>query len=247
MSTPMTPDQQIALFKKWGIPFKEYKDWRNNNRNHKGLWGPVNGLMVHHTGSDAPDQRELLYSGHSTLPGPLSQWGLSQDGVLWGIGNGRCNHAGLGDPDVLKAVTSENYGDNPPTDNEALVDGNARFYGVEIWYNGNHTMTTAQRNTMYNLGAAVCDFHDWSAKSVIGHGEWQPGKWDPGYTKGKMMDMSQVRTTIALRIKAGPGKVLTPPPTTPPPVAKPTKAQLLTRIAAVETTIAALKKDVNSL
>lgn len=246
MATPMTADQFIAQLKKWGIPYKEYKDWRNHNRNHKGLWGPVNGLMVHHTGSDSPDQRELLYSGHSALPGPLSQVGLAQDGVLHLIGWGRCNHAGLGDPDVLEAVIREDYATRPPVPNSASIDGNARFYGCEIWYDGSHAMTTAQRNTLYNLGAAVIDFHDWTAKSIINHGEWQPGKWDPGYAKGKMMDGNIIRTSSALRLKAGPNK---PVPTTPPPppVAKPTKSQLLTRIAAVETTLAALKKDINSL
>lgn len=202
MATPMTADQQIAAFKHWGITYRETAGWRTRNRNHKGDWGPVNGLMVHHTGSDSPDQVALLRDGRSDLPGPLAQWGLAQDGVLWLIGNGRCNHAGLGDPDVLAAVISEKYGENPPTDNQATVDGNSRFYGVEIWYSGTHGMSKAQYSTLLRLGVAVIHHHGWTEKSVIGHGEWQPGKWDPGYANGKMMSMNAIRNDIA-DVKAG--------------------------------------------
>ena len=27
----------------------EVGDWRTHNRNHKGPWGPVHGVMIHHT------------------------------------------------------------------------------------------------------------------------------------------------------------------------------------------------------
>src|SRR5690606_30054111 len=179
MATPMTASQVKAQLKKWGVPFKEYRSWSSHNRNHKGAWGPVNGFMVHHTGSDSKDQRELLYNGHSSLPGPLCHFGLAQDGTVWLIGWGRANHAGSGDDDVLRAVIAEDYGDYPPTDNEANTDGNSRFYGVEIWYSGSHGMTTAQYSSLLKLAAAVLDFHGWTKRSVIAHGEWQPGKWDP--------------------------------------------------------------------
>lgn len=249
MATPMTSTQQIAMFNRWGIPFKEYKDWKNHNRNHKGLWGPVNGLMVHHTGSDAPDQRETLYSGLQALPGPLSQWGLDQKGVIHCIGNGRCNHAGLGDPDVLNAVIAENYGDDPPVDNETLVDGNARFYGVEIWYSGSHEMTDAQYTTLMKLGAGITEFHKWSVKSIIGHGEWQPGKWDPGYKSGTMMDMSNMRKDISATKKLGPKPIVKPPttPTPPPPVAKPTKDEVIKDIAYIRGQLAKVEAKIKLL
>jgi LysM repeat protein len=58
-------------------------------------------------------------------------------------------------------------------------------------------MTSAQYATLRKLAAAVCDFHGWSEKSVIGHGEWgSPGKWDPGIKSGQMMDMADVRADI---------------------------------------------------
>ncbi len=44
--------------------------------------------------------------------------------------------------------------------------------------------------------AAVCRHHAWSARSVIGHLEWQPGKVDPrGFT------MEWLREPIGERLK----------------------------------------------
>lgn len=215
MATPMTSSQIVSQLKKWDIKYKEYKNWKNHNRGSRGDgWGPVSGFMVHHTGSDSKDQRELLYAGISGLPGPLCQFGLAQDGTVHLVGWGRANHAGLGDPDVLRAVQNENYGANPPVDNQSSVDGNARFYGVEIWYSGSHAMTDAQYATLRKLASAICDFHKWSEKSVIGHGEWgSPGKWDPGISSGKMMNMAKVRADIKVTLES---TTNTPkPPTTP--------------------------------
>lgn len=204
MATPMTPTQVVSQLKKWGVPFKEYRSWKTHNRNHKGAWGPVNGFMVHHTGSDAKDQRDLLYNGISGLPGPLCHFGLAQDGTVHLIGWGRANHAGAGDPDVLSAVIDERPA---PVDNESSVDFNSRFYGVEVWYSGNHEMTDAQYKTLLKLSAAVLDFHGWGKYSVIGHGEsGSPGKWDPGYAPGKMMNMDKVRTDVGGVLNSGPKK-----------------------------------------
>jgi LysM repeat protein len=190
----MSANQMLAQLQKWGVKYRPYKDWRNHNRNHKGAWGPVNGFMVHHTGSDSDDQRALLYNGTADLPGPLCHFGLAQDGTVWLIGWGRANHAGSGDDDVLRAVIDE----KPiPHDDESNTDFNSRFYGVEIWYNGNHRMSDAQYETLLKLAAAICDFHGWGKYSVIGHGEsGSPGKWDPGYAPGHMMDMDPVRDDV---------------------------------------------------
>jgi hypothetical protein len=109
-------------------------------------------------------------------------------------------------------VKAENYGDNPPLDNQSIIDGNDCFYGVEIWYSGSHEMTDAQYAALRKLAAAVCDFHEWSEKSVIGHGEWgSPGKWDPGYAPGRMMAMASVRADIRATLSA----VKPPVPATP--------------------------------
>jgi len=208
MADPMTSSQLLRQLDKWGIKYKHYGDWKNHNRNHKGKWGPVHGFMWHHTGSDNVDQRILLSKGYSDLPGPLCHFGIAQDGTCWLIGWGRANHAGSGDDDVLDAVIAET---NLPTDNETNTDGNARYYGAEFWYSGSHDMTQAQYETGILLSCAINDFHGWNEKSEIGHGEWQPGKWDPGIRSRVMKDMDRVRSDISKRQKIGPKPVSNDP------------------------------------
>lgn len=206
----MTADQIISQLMKWNVPFQTTNDWKTRNRNHKGPWGPVNGFMWHHTGSDSKDQRELLIKGTSDLPGPLCHFGIAQDGIVWLIGWGRTNHAGKGDDDVLDAVIKEV---DAPVDNEANTDGNTHFYGAEFWYSGSHPMTAAQYTSGIKLSCAVLDFHNWNENSVIGHGEWQPGKWDPGMKPGAIMNMDGVRAGIKTALSKG-----SKPPVEPPVV-----------------------------
>lgn len=221
MATPLTASKVLSALKKWGVPVKEVKSWETHNRAGHGAWGPVNGFMWHHTGADTKDPAgyagSVLYGGLSTLPGPLCHIGLAPGGTAYMVGWGRANHAGLGDPDVLNAVINEDYGKNPPTDNQATVDGNARFYGMEIMYSGSHGMTAAQYTNALKISCALLDAHGWTAKSVIAHGEWQPGKWDPGYASGKMMDMNAVRNDIAEMLKKGPGGTTPKPDPAPAP------------------------------
>jgi hypothetical protein len=220
----MTATQIIAQLKKWGIPYKEVNGWATHNRNAKGAWGPLNGFIWHHTGADVAQANaasyaaSTLYNGLSTLPGPLCHFGLAPDGTVHLVGWGRANHAGGGDPTVLNHVANEDYsGQLKPTRGNANgTDGNAHFYGVEIMYSGSHAMTDAQYKTALKLSAAILDFHKWTEKSVIAHGEWSNDKWDPGYASGKIMDMTKVRSAVADTVKAGPKPATTAPkPTTP--------------------------------
>lgn len=249
MATPMTAAQIVAQLKKWGISYKEVKGWATHNRNAKGAWGGVNGFIWHHTGADvapanaASYAANTLYNGLATLPGPLCHFGLAPDGTVYLVGWGRANHAGGGDPVVLQHVINEDYsGQLKPTRGNANgTDGNAHFYGVEIMYSGSHAMTDAQYKTALKLSAAILDFHKWTEKSVIAHGEWSNDKWDPGYASGKIMDMTKVRSAVADTVKAGPKPVVvTPKPTTPKPAPVPAKTvqqqidALVKRVAALE-------------
>lgn len=226
MATPMTSTQIVAQLKKWGVKYKEVKSWKTHNRDAETgkAFGPVNGFIWHHTGADvsAGNAGEyaggVLYNGLSNLPGPLCHFGLAPDGTVYLTGWGRANHAGGGDPAVLQHVINEDYsGQLKPTKGNANgVDGNDHFYGVEIMYSGSHKMTDAQYKSALKLSAAILDFHKWTDKSCIAHGEWSSDKWDPGYASGKIMDMVGVRKDIAATLKAGPGAA-TPPATEKPP------------------------------
>lgn len=41
-------------------------------------------------------------------------------------------------------------------------------------------MTRKVRTSAVHLAAALCDFHGWGSRSVIGHKEWSDWKSDPG-------------------------------------------------------------------
>nr|WP_030954086.1 N-acetylmuramoyl-L-alanine amidase [Streptomyces sp. NRRL S-481] len=191
-----------------GCAVHEVGGWRTNNRNHKGPWGPVHGVMIHHTvtgpGTDVVD---LIYHGHSALPGPLATGCITKDGVVHLTGNGRANHAGGGDGDVLDAVIGESYGTYPPPTHEhdgsaGAVDGNARFYGWECENKGDgrDPWPQVQYDAIVKATVAVCRAHGWGHKSTIGHLEWSDWKPDP-----RGFDMAGFRRDVAdaLALPAG--------------------------------------------
>lgn len=202
MATPLSAPAMLTALRAEGLRVVEHRSWRTHNRNHKGPWGPVHGVMVHHTvTSGTAGSVELCYNGHSTLPGPLCHGVIAKDGTVYLVGNGRANHAGLGDDDVLTAVIAE----GPlPADNEANTDGNRHFYGFECINlgDGKDPWPAAQLEAIERASAAICRAHQWSERAVIGHLEWQPGKIDPrGFT------MASMRARIGDRIATN-----TPPP-----------------------------------
>ncbi|MEV5915828.1 N-acetylmuramoyl-L-alanine amidase [Streptomyces chartreusis] len=207
-TTPPSPSRFAELLRAEGATVVEVGDWETHNRNHKGPWGPVNGVMIHHTVTKGTANTvELCRKGHSALPGPLCHGVIAKDGKVHLVGYGRANHAGLGDPDVLRAVIDER---SLPADNQATVDGNRHFYGFECENlgDGKDPWPAAQLDAIERVSAAICRHHGWSERSVIGHLEWQPGKVDPrGFT------MASMRDRVRARLAGTPSKP-TPPPST---------------------------------
>lgn len=216
MATPLTADQLLKALRGEGLKVVEWGQWRTNNRNHKGAFGPVHGIMIHHTvtaGDTATQTKgsvELCYNGHADLPGPLCHGVIAKDGTVYLVGNGRANHAGSGDDDVLTAVINETA--PLPPDNETNTDGNRSFYGFEAINRGDgkDPWPAAQLLAIERVSAAIARAHGWTERSVIGHLEWQPGKIDP---RGFGMDWlrGQIRTRLA-----GPAQTPAPPKETAP-------------------------------
>lgn len=223
MSKPMTAADFTSLLDKWGIETVDNSlgrgqgPWFRHNRNSKGDWGPVNGIGNHHTGAaDNKAGRDVLWHGVQGLPGPLCHGGITQTGAVLLNGWGRTNHFGLGDDDVLQMVISEKYTGSPKP-NEANTDGNAHFYGFEWMYDGLSNPETKYPKlyrTAVRLNAAICTWHEWTEKSSIGHGNWQPGKWDPGVAKGKFFDLVRFQDHVHQAIKEGPKPKLPTRPAT---------------------------------
>ncbi|MFC4956100.1 peptidoglycan-binding protein [Streptomyces mauvecolor] len=207
MSTPLSAEAFVSALRAEGVAVVEVDGWRDHNRNHKGAWGPVNGVIVHHTVSSGTDSSvRLCYDGYDELPGPLCHGVIAKDGTVHLVGNGRANHAGGGDPAVLNAVIGENYDTRPPATHQhegssGAVDGNARFYGFECVNlgDGSDPWPAAQLDAIERVSAALCRAHGWSAKSVIGHLEWSDWKSDP-----RGFGMPDMRSRIAARLSGKP-------------------------------------------
>lgn len=234
MASPLNADAFIKALKAEGCTVVEVGDWRTHNRNHKGPWGEVHGVLVHHTVSKGTASTvELCRHGYASLPGPLCHGVIGKDGKVYLVGYGRTNHAGGGDPKVLEAVKAESYGATPPKPtkgNTDGVDGNRHFYGFECENlgDGKDPWPVVQLEAIERASAALCRAHSWSAKSVIGHKEWSDDKSDPrGFT------MTSMRDRVSKRLG---GKPSTPAPVPPrPPASKP--------VVSLSRLVAAAKSD----
>ncbi|GAA1515302.1 N-acetylmuramoyl-L-alanine amidase [Streptomyces albidochromogenes] len=194
MASPMSASRFLDVLRDEGISVVQVGDWRTHNRNHVGPWGPVHGVMIHHTVTSGTAKTvRICRDGYAGLPGPLCHGVIAKSGSLHLVGYGRANHAGLGDDDVLRAVIAETA---LPPDNESNTDGNRHFYGFECENlgDGQDPWPEAQLDTIERAAAAVCRHHGWNSRSVIGHLEWQPGKIDPrGFSMNTMRARIQDR------------------------------------------------------
>ncbi|MFF3767227.1 peptidoglycan-binding protein [Streptomyces sp. NPDC001922] len=197
MATPLSADAFARALRAEGVRVVEHDGWRTRNRNHMGPWGPVNGVMLHHTAGR--DSVALCRNGMTGLPGPLCIGVIAKDGSVHLVGYGRTNHAGRGSRAAYEAVRKESAqpGGRPGPD---AVDGNVHFYGFEIENlgNGRDPYPDAQLAAVERVAAAVCRAHDWSSASVIGHKEWTIRKIDPSFS------MAAMRTRIAKRLGGRP-------------------------------------------
>ncbi|MTE19494.1 N-acetylmuramoyl-L-alanine amidase [Streptomyces sp. TRM43335] len=195
MAVPLTPARLLDALRAEGLRVVEHRDWRRHHRNHKGAWGPVNGVMVHHTVTRGTDASvDLCYHGHSGLPGPLCHGVVDKAGTVHLVGGGRANHAGLGDGHVLRSVIAEVA---PPRPRRDDTDGNARFYGFEAINlgDGRDPWPEEQLDAIARSAAAICRAHGWNERSVIAHKEWTRTKIDP---RGFSMD--GMRSRVAARL-----------------------------------------------
>jgi len=201
----------LAALKKWGIMPKFYKpDWRTHNRDAQQGWGPINGFVVHNFGSDTSDPNSLayLYNGDLArrLPGPLSQFAITDDGQVWVIGWGAANHTGFMDKDLHALVLKDaaplaadfkpdGSGSTPSSGMGAV---NPHYVGVEMTYG--KAPTAAQRTSVARLGAALMDAlgTGYTGGSVVGHRECTTQRSDP-----VGVPMWQLRRDINALLKAG--------------------------------------------
>lgn len=183
MSQPMTADQWLTALRAEGITdIVQMPNWPIHNRNHKGPFGPVHGVAIHHTVGVGPHMAQQCYDGVPGLPGPLCHDFLAKDGTLYLVGHGRTNHAGTIPANAQASFIAEDM--NPPRpDADEPYDGNRQLYGLEIENRGDgrDPYPAKQYDVAVRWAAARCRFHGWTGGSARGHKELTRRKIDPSF------------------------------------------------------------------
>jgi hypothetical protein len=159
----------------------------------------IKGAVLHHTGSAYGSAYGELVS--SSQP--------------WADGGALCNFSGNADGSVTVIAAGLAYhaggGFGPNQGPLAPYARNRNYYtvGIEIVYPGKSPMTAAQYSTAKVFAKTVADlFCGGDLQYIRGHGEVNgygyEGKWDPGYTQGKMIDMNAFRAEARNATTGGP-------------------------------------------
>jgi hypothetical protein len=160
-----------------GCKVTELAGWQTRGR--PGAFGPVKGILCHHTAGprvgNAPSLG-IITNGRPDLPGPLSHLHLARDGTFSVIAAGRCNHAG-------------------PGEWHGVISGNTNFIGIEAENVGDGTDPwPAEQMEAYAKGCAAILSHIGApAIMCAGHKEYaQPHgrKIDPSF------DMTAFRSMV---------------------------------------------------
>jgi len=143
-------------------------------------------VVCHHDASNTRSGNNgalnIIIHGRSDVPGPLSQFQIARNGLLWVVASGRANHAGQGG---YRGLT-----------------GNASGFGIEVANNGvGERWSPACLDTYYRLVAALLDEMKQPTIMAPGHLEWTARKIDPRFSSPQM-NMTQFRSIVS-RIRGG--------------------------------------------
>lgn len=237
-ATSITSAMMLETLREWGVAYKVYvpsggssTDWLTWNRNAQQGWGPLYGVIVHNTAMTVSEANQLAYlrrgdGPNSDKPGPLCQFAVGKDGMIWLIGWGCATHSGTGDPDTVNAamgnrlpLTSE-ITPNTSGLSAGTLRVNPHFFGIEQMH-ASEGPTDAQHKATVRLVAALLWLlggprNGYSGGSVGNHRELTYNRSDPqGVPKNGL-----IRREADALLAIGP-KPVTPPPPPPPPVKPP--------------------------
>lgn len=169
-----------------GVATVEFGDWKNIGH---GDFGPIWGVMVHHTGGNSSANAIQ----NSSELGLCSQIFLNRTGVAYVVGAGIAWHAGSGQ---WPGISTNNA-------NQVTI-------GIEAENNGTEGWSAAQYWAYVKVVAAILRRLGYRADRCIAHKEWAgaaQGKWDPGG-----IDMNAFRRDIQAQLDGGAKPAPTPPP-----------------------------------
>lgn len=177
------PEALVEAIKDWGVDFRPYpfsdRPWHAFTTT--GGWDPQ-GIAHHHTAGSAALLDEgmnlskrailrLLRVGHSQLNGPLCAFAptfmAKGKRVVFGIGFGNTNHAGLIAANVASALRSGTYrGAAPGPD---AVDGNELLYGLEYLHPGTAAPWPDELlDAGHRTACAISEAEGWSPEAWAG-------------------------------------------------------------------------------
>ena len=160
-----------------GLKVATVDGWKERDR--PGPFGPVMGVICHHTAGpksgNMPSLRTVT-EGRSDLPGPLAQLCLGRDGTYYVVSAGRCNHAGTGEWQGLKS-------------------GNTNFIGIEAENAGTRDDPWPEvQMDAYRRGvAAILKRLGQEATMCAGHKEYALPR---GRKPDPLFDMNEFRTAV---------------------------------------------------
>lgn len=161
------------LLRAWGVKVQEWPGWRG--RGH-GDFGKIQGIIVHHTGTD----KDIAgYIAQHPQLGLCSQIHLNRDGTAVITGAGIAWHAGAG------------AWPGWPTNGANQVS-----IGIEAASSGTSQWPAEQLDAYYRICAAILWYLGFPATEahLLGHKEYSgraQGKWDPGG-----IDMNDFRARV---------------------------------------------------
>ena len=142
--------------------------------------------IVHHTGGTFTSPYWCAFTGRVDVPAPLYHVLIERDATVNLLTEGRANHAGSGDPEVLVDVRADSWpSPGVPDDlpSGPTIGGNRWSYGVAMQGRG-ATHTLEQVATTKRVVAAIHVEQSWSHRICRGHKEWTERKIDPELSMG---------------------------------------------------------------
>lgn len=156
-------------------------------------------FVVHHTASragsgDVPCLNICRY-GRSDVPGPLCQILLGRAGTVIVISDGRANHPGRCDRDMVERAEQGLAPNRRPGGDDSGVNAAGRAYGCEAENNG---LGEPWPNVQLDMYLALCEAFakemGWGSGHFWGHKEITRRKIDPSF------DMNWFRSELGKRL-----------------------------------------------
>lgn len=146
-------------------------------------------MVCHHTASpagsgDVPSLSIVRFGrgGPNPVPGPLSQLVLGRAGTTIVVTDGRANHPGMCDIEMINRAVQGLAPNRPPGDDDSGANASSKAYGIEAENNGvGEPWPNVQLERYIQICEAFCSEFGWGPGHFWGHKEITRRKIDPSF------------------------------------------------------------------